>query len=445
MANKDDEAISYVLHMAKEHGVKFIRLWFTDILGSLKGVAITIEELERSLREGVSFDGSSIEGFARVNESDMYTLPDPSTFRILPWRPKENAVARMFCDIHTPQGDPYNGDPRFILKKTMADAAKMGFTYYVAPELEFFYFKDSEGTELIDHGEYFEQTHQDLVTELRRETVLNLEEMGIPVDNSHHEVSPSQHEIDLRYTDSLTMADAVMTYRLIVKDVASRHGVYATFMPKPIYGINGSGMHVHQYLFKDGKNAFLDKKDPWKISKVARSFIAGLLKHAPEITLVTNQWVNSYKRFVPGFEAPTHISWGRANRSDLIRVPTYKRGSDDSARIEYRAPDPACNPYIAFATMLAAGLEGVTKNYEPPEAVEENIFTLSEADRKSRGIQVLPESLSEAIKIAESSNFLKKTLGPQLFQSLIENKKLEWENFRTDVTGYETKRYLKML
>ena len=355
MVTGRDEAKEYVLSAVRENDVKFIRLWFTDILGALKGFAITAQELEEALDQGVGFDGSSIEGFARIDESDMIAMPDPTTFRILPWRPKQNAVARMFCDILTPEWKPFVGDPRYVLKRNLERARELGYTYYVGPELEFFYFKSSEGTEVLDQGGYFDQTPLDLATELRRETVLTLEEMGIAVELSHHEAATSQHEIDLRYSDALTMADNVMTQRLVIKEVAMRNGLYATFMPKPIADVNGSGMHVHQSLFKGEKNAFFDADNPQHLSPLARSFVAGLMHHAPAITAVTNQWVNSYKRLIAGYEAPVYISWARVNRSDLIRVPAYKEGREESVRIEYRAPDPACNPYLAFSVMLAAG------------------------------------------------------------------------------------------
>jgi len=357
-----EEGKEYVLKMAKEHDVKFIRLWFTDILGMLKSFAITVEELEGALEQGMGFDGSSIQGFARIDESDMVALPDPDTFQLLPWRPKEHrAVARMFCDILKPGGEPFQGDPRHVLKRNLKRAAEMGYTFYVGPELEYFYFRDSKGTEILDEGGYFDMTPLDVATDLRRETVLTLEEMGIGIEYSHHEVATSQHEIDMRYTDALTMADNVMTYRLVVKQIALQHGVYATFMPKPVLGINGSGMHVHQSLFQGDTNAFFDKDDEYHLSETAKHYIAGLLKHAPEITSVTSQWVNSYKRLVPGYEAPVYLSWARRNRADLIRVPEYQPGKEKATRIEFRSPDPACNPYLAFSVMLAAGLEGRRK------------------------------------------------------------------------------------
>ncbi len=447
MAKKNrEEGKEYVLKMAKENDIKFIRLWFTDILGFLKNFAITVEELEGALEEGMGFDGSSIEGFARIDESDMVALPDPDTFRLLPWRSKEHrAVARMFCDILRPGGEPFEGDPRFVLKRNLKQAADMGYTYYVGPELEYFYFRDSQGTEVLDHGGYFDLTPRDAATDMRKDTVLTLEEMGIGVEYSHHEVAPSQHEIDMRYTDALTMADSVMTYRLVVKEVALKYGVYATFMPKPVLGINGSGMHTHQSLFTGDKNAFFDSKDPYNLSKVAKCFIAGLLKYAPELTAVTNQWVNSYKRLVPGYEAPVYLSWARRNRSDLVRVPEYRPGREKATRIEFRSPDPACNPYLAFSVMLAAGLEGIEKGYEVPEPIEENVYEMSEAERQRRGIGTLPASLQEAILLTEKSELVRKALGDHVFNAFIKNKKIEWDQYRTQVTEYELNRYLPIL
>jgi len=447
MTNRSrEEGNDYILKMAKEHDVKFIRLWFTDIQGILKSFAITVEELEGAMTEGMGFDGSSIQGFARIDESDMVALPDPDTFQLLPWRPREhNAVARMFCDILRPGGEPFEGDPRFVLKRNLKRAADLGYTFYVGPELEYFYFQDSESTVLLDQGGYFDMTPRDAAIEMRKDTVLDLEDMGIGVEYSHHEVAPSQHEIDMRYTDALTMADNVMTYRLVVKEVALRHGVYATFMPKPVFGINGSGMHVHQSLFKGERNAFFDKDDEYHLSKIARSYIAGLLAHAPEITAVTNQWVNSYKRLVPGYEAPVYLSWARRNRSDLIRVPEYRPGREKATRLEYRSPDPACNPYLAFSVMLAAGLEGIEKELEPPAPVEENVYEMSVEERQKRGISTLPASLLEAILLAEKSEVVRKALGEHVFEAFIQNKKIEWENYRAQVTEYELKKYLPIL
>ena len=440
------EGKEYVMNMAKEHDVKFIRLWFTDILGMLKSFAITVEELDNALTQGMGFDGSSIQGFARIDESDMIAIPDPDTFQLLPWRPKEhNAVARMFCDIFRPGGEPFEGDPMYVLKKNLKRAADMGYTFYVGPELEYFYFRDSKSTEVLDQGGYFDMTPLDTASDLRRETVLNLEEMGIGVEYSHHEVAPSQHEIDMRYTDALTMANNVMTYRLVVKQIALSHGVYATFMPKPVFGINGSGMHVHQSLFKNGHNAFFDANDPYNLSKTAKCYIAGLLKHAPELTSVTNQWVNSYRRLIPGYEAPVYLSWARRNRSDLIRVPEYQPGKENSTRIEFRSPDPACNPYFAFSVMLAAGLEGIEKEYEIPAPIEENVYEMTEEERKRRNIGTLPGSLWEAIKLTEESELVRKALGDHAFDAFIQNKKIEWDLHRSQVTEYELNKYLPIL
>ena len=455
-AKSKKESKEYVLKLAKEHDVKFIKLWFTDILGMLKSFAITVEELEGALEQGMGFDGSSIEGFARIDESDMLAIPDPDTWQLLPWRPKEHhAEARMFCDILKPGGQPFEGDPRYVLKRNLKRAADMGYTYYVGPELEYFYFafkKDTNGkntteptTEPLDQGGYFDMVPLDVATDLRRDTVLTLEEMGIGVEYSHHEVATSQHEIDMRYTDAMTMADSVMTYRLVVKQIALQHGVYATFMPKPVFGINGSGMHVHQSLFKDGKNAFFDAKDPYHLSKLARCYIGGLLKHAPEITAVTSQWVNSYKRLVPGYEAPVYLSWARRNRSDLIRVPEYQPGKENATRMEFRSPDPACNPYLTFAVMLAAGLEGIAKECQPPEPVEANVYEMTDEERKKRGIGTLPGSLDEAVQLTEKSELVRKALGDHVFEAFIKNKKIEWDQYRKQVTNYEIMKYLPIL
>ncbi|OGP60152.1 MAG: glutamine synthetase [Deltaproteobacteria bacterium RBG_13_52_11b] len=441
-----DKEKEEVLKAAKEHDVKFIRLWFTDILGFLKGFAITVGELEGALEEGMGFDGSSIQGYARIDESDMIAMPDPKTFKIVPWRPKENAVARMFADIYEPDGTPYKGDPRWALKRTLKKAADQGYTFYVGPELEYFYFKGSNGTpEFLDKGGYFDLTPLDMATELRRETILSLEAMGIHVEYSHHEVAPSQHEIDLRYTDALTMADNAMTYRLVVKEIALKHGVYATFMPKPIFGQNGSGMHTHQSLFKGDKNAFFEPKDEFHLSKTAKSYIAGILKHSKEITAITSQWVNSYKRLVPGYEAPVYISWARRNRSALVRIPMYKPGKEKATRIEYRSPDPACNPYLAFAVMLAAGLKGIEEGTELAPPVEEDIFEMSEETRARHGIDSLPGSLFEAIQYTEKSELVKETLGDHIFQKFIENKKIEWDQYRTHISQFELEKYLPIL
>jgi glutamine synthetase len=403
----------HVLKEVKEKGIKFIRLWLTDILGQLKSVAITERELPRALDGGIGFDGSSVEGFARIFESDLLALPDPSTFQIFPVElsrehsetqgekargsVEDNTVGRMFCDILNPDGSPYEGDPRYILKKNVDKVKKMGYTYYVGPEVEYFYFKNEKGRDVLDAGGYFDLLPLDTADDLRKETVLYLERMGIPVEYSHHEVAPSQHEIDLRYADALTMADSVQTYKVIVKEVAWKRGVYATFMPKPLFGQNGSGMHTHQSLFKGNKNVLFDARDKYHLSKEGKAFIAGLLFHAREITSICNQWVNSYKRSVPGYEAPVYICWGQRNRSALVRVPMYKPGEEMSTRPELRSPDPACNPYLAFAVMLAAGLEGIEKGYELPDPIEKDIFLLSDEEKEAQGIKSPPGSLIEAI------------------------------------------------
>lgn len=443
VANAEDKA--YVLQMAREQDIKFIRLWFTDVLGTPKSIAITIDELEGALEDGVGFDGSSIEGFARVDESDMVALPDPSTFTVLPWRPKENAVARLFCDIYLPNGEPFDGDPRYVLKRNLRRAGELGYTFYVGPELEFFYFKSAEATEALDEGGYFDLTPLDVASNIRRDTVLMLEAMGVGVESTHHEGAPSQHEIDLRYTDALTMADATMSYRLVVKEVALNHGYYASFMPKPIEGANGSGMHVHQSLFRGETNAFFDPDDEHHLSPIARQYIAGILAHAREFTLITNQWVNSYKRLLPGYEAPVYVTWAVRNQADLVRVPRYKPGKEAGTRIEYRAPDPACNPYLAFSVMLAAGLDGIERKLPLPSMSPGNVPALGEEERSRLGIQRLPGSLYEAIEEAEKSELVREALGDHVFQSLITNKKIEWELFRAHVTDWEIKRYLPML
>jgi glutamine synthetase len=435
-----------VLRISKERDVKFVRLWFTDILGFLKSFAITVRELEGALEEGMGFDGSSIVGFVRIDESDMVAKPDPSTFKVLPWKANDHVVAAMFCDILEPDGRPHQGDPRWVLKKNLKRAADMGYTFNVGPELEYFYFLKSTGKpETLDTGGYFDLTPLDVASNLRKQTAMVLEELGILVEYTHHEVAPSQHEIDLKYTDALTMADNTMLYRLVVKEVALKNNVYASFMPKPIYGVNGSGMHTHQSLFQGKKNAFFDPKDKYHLSEIAKRYIAGLMKHAREITLVTNQWVNSYKRLVPGYEAPVYISWAERNRSDLIRIPVYKPGKEIATRVEYRSPDPACNPYFAFAVMLAAGLEGIEKGYPLRDPVERNVYEMTEKERKKYRIESLPGNLYEAIQITEKSDLVKRALGDHVFQQFIENKKIEWDRYRAQVTDYELEQYLAIL
>jgi glutamine synthetase len=435
-----------ILKQVKDNDVEFIRLWFTDINGILKSFAIGKDELEGALTEGMGFDGSSITGFQDIEESDMIAIPDPSTFQILPWRPQEKAVARMICDIYQPGGKPYEGDPRYVLKRAIEKMKKLGFDhFYTGPELEFFYFKNSQKPEIIDEGGYFDLTPLDMASNLRRETVLALKQLGIRVEYSHHEVAPSQHEIDMRYDDGLKMADNVVTYRLTVKEIASKNGVYASFMPKPLFGQNGSGMHCHQSLFKGKSNAFFDPKDKYNLSDVAKSYIAGVLKHAPEIISILAPWVNSYKRLVPGYEAPVYIAWSRRNRSALVRVPMYQPGKELATRMELRCPDPSGNPYLQFAAMLTAGLKGIQEGYKLPEPMELNLYHLTDDERKERGIKSLPASLGEAIQIAERSDIVKEVLGPHCFERFIEIKKKEWDEFRIQVTEYEIKKYFPIL
>jgi len=437
----------YVLKTLEERGIRFVRFWFTDVLGFLKSFAVTDTEVETAFEEGMGFDGSSIDGFTRIQESDMIAIPDPSTFQLLPWRPEEGGVARMFCDIVTPDGEPFDGDPRYALKRMLKKAADMGYTMYVGPELEFFYFADSEGTEVLDKGGYFDLTPLDVASDLRRDTVLALEKLGIPVEYSHHEVAPSQHEIDLRYSDALGMADNVMTYRLTVKEIAYANGVYATFMPKPIQGENGSGMHTHQSLFNKDGNAFFDANDPqgFNLSTVGKQYIAGLLKYAPEFCAVTNQFVNSYKRLVPGYEAPVYVTWARRNRSAMVRVPMYKPGKENATRVELRSPDPSANPYLAFAVMLGAGLKGIEQGLELPAEATNNIFHMTEEELETAGIKMLPENLGEAIKLFEESETMKEILGEHIHRFFVENKKAEWDEYKAYVTSWEQDKYLSIL
>src|SRR3954468_22653235 len=434
----------FVLRTVEERGIEFIRLWFTDVLGTLKSFAITPQELEDAFAEGKGFDGSSIDGFSRIQESDMIAMPDPSTFQNLPWQSEHN-VARVFCDVLNPDGTPFEGDPRYVLRRQLQRAADLGYAFYVGPELEYFYFRDSSSTEFLDQGGYFDLTPLDVATDYRKRTVQYLEQLGIPVELVHHEVAPSQHEIDLRFTDALAMADSVMSYRLTVKEVAQEFGVYATFMPKPVAGVNGSGMHTHQSLFAGDRNAFFDGHDEYHLSRVAKGYIAGLLAHAREITLVTNQWVNSYKRLVPGFEAPVYVCWARRNRSALVRVPQYKPGKEEATRIEYRSPDAACNPYLAFAAMLAAGLAGIEGEYDLPPEASNNIYEMTDAEREVAGIRSLPEDLHDAISLAEESKVLRAALGDHVHEFLIRNKRAEWDSFKSYVSPYELERYLPVL
>ena len=434
-----------VFAAVEKYDVRFIRIWFTDILGMPKSFAINTSELEGAFDEGMGFDGSSIEGFARIEESDMVAKPDPTTFQIIPWRQQEKGVARMFCDILNPNGSPYEGDPRYVLKKNLIRLKDKGYTFFVGPELEYFYFKDECGTEILDKGGYFDLTTLDAASDLRRDTILSLDSMGVEVEYSHHEVAPSQHEIDLRYLDALQMADTVMTYKIVVKEIARKYGCDATFMPKPIFGENGSGMHCHQSLFHGKKNAFFDPGDQFHLSETARSYIAGLLRHAPEITAVTNQWINSYKRLVPGYEAPVYICWARRNRSTLVRVPMYKPGKELATRLEYRSPDPAANPYLAFSVMLAAGLAGINNKYDLPAPMEQDVYHMSEADRTTAGIKSLPGSLNDALQLAEMSPLVREALGDHVFEAFIVNKRKEWDDYRMNVSQWELERYLPVL
>lgn len=429
----------------KDENIEFVHLWFTDVLGFLKTFVITADELENAMQEGMGFDGSSIEGFARIEESDMIALPDPATLKIMPWRQDEQLVATMFCNIVRPDGTPFEGDPRNVLQRALRKAADMGFTFNVGPELEYYYLKDDASTQVLDHASYFDMTTRDVAVDLRKKTVRMLKEFGITVEYSHHEVGPSQHEIDLRYGEALGMADAVMTYRLVVKEVAQMNGVYATFMPKPIYGEAGSGMHVHQSLFRGDSNAFYDASDEFHLSAIGKSYIAGLLHHAPAFTAITNQWVNSYKRLVSGYEAPVHICWAHRNRSALVRVPMYKPGKEKATRIELRSPDPACNPYLAFAVMLAAGLDGIEKGMTLPADVVADVYEMSDADRAGLGIGRLPGDLDEAIREMERSDLVRATLGDKVFEYFLRNKKAEWHDYHTRVTPYELEEYLPLL
>lgn len=434
-----------LLERVREDRIGLVRLWFTDILGQLKGFNLNVQELDRALEEGIGFDGSSVEGFVRIEESDLIARPDPNTYMVLPWEIGGVRTAVFMCDIYYPDGRPFESDPRRVLRENLERAAEMGFTYYVGPELEYFYFASDQEPTLLDQGGYFDVWPIDEAAKARKETVMALAQMGIEVEATHHEVSPSQHELDFRYQDALRMADYLVITRLVVKEVARRNGLYASFMPKPIFGINGSGLHVHQSLFRGDENAFYDPSAPYNLSPIAQSFVAGLLNHAREITAVTNQWVNSYKRLVVGYEAPVYIAWGRRNRSALVRVPAFKKNKPKSARVEYRAPDPACNPYFAFSVMLAAGLEGIRRRYPLPDPVEEDIYKMPEEVKREYGIDALPDSLYAAIEAMESSELVRRALGDVVFQKYLNNKKAEWERYRIQVTDYELKTYLPRL
>ena len=439
----------FVLKTIESRDVHFVRFWFTDVLGNMKSFAVIPSELEDAFTEGMGFDGSCIEGFGSTVESDMLAFPDASTFQVLPWRPSTDAVARMFCDIRLPDGSTFEGDPRQVLMRMVAKAQDMGYIFNVGPELEYYYFKDANGTEVLDRGGYFDLTSLDSASDLRRDTVLTLEKMGIPVEYSHHEMGPSQHEIDLRFTDAISMADAVMTYKLVVKEIAMKHGVYASFMPKPDEDIPGSGMHVHQSLSDfDGRNVFFDANDPmgYGLSQVAKHYLAGILKYAPEFTLVTNQYVNSYKRMIAGGEAPTYVSWAKHNRSTLVRIPGYRPDSEASCRIELRSPDPAANPYLAFAVMLAAGLKGIEEELPLMDPSEErDLFRLSRQELRQMGLQTLPDSLGEAVELFANSEFMRETLGDHIHGYLVKEKRAEWNAYQQSVTQWERDRYLAVL
>ena len=445
-ATSSEDSRKRVNGRIEKEGIEFVLLWFTDIEGHLKSFAVTPAEIEAALDDGMGFDGSSITGFNAIEESDMVAIPDPETFQLMPWKQGETKVARMICDIVTPDGNPYEGDPRYVLRRALDRMAALGFdTFNVGPELEYFLFRDDKGTETLDEGGYFAMTTLDAASELRQETVRALEGMGIPIEYVHHEVGPSQHEIDMRFSDALAMADHTVTYRLIVKEIAKKSGYHATFMPKPIFGENGSGMHTHQSLFKDGRNAFFDGDDEWHLSADGKAFIAGQLRHAREISAVFAQWVNSYKRLVPGYEAPVYVAWSRRNRSALIRIPLYKPGAEQATRAEIRCPDPACNPYLTFAALLHAGLEGIEQGYELPDPMETNLYHLTPEQRKERGIVSLPETLGEAVDALAGSELVRKALGPHIFDRYVELKRAEWDEYRVQLTEWELKKYLSVL
>jgi glutamine synthetase len=444
-----------VLKQVEQDGVEFIRFWFTDINGQLKSFAVGKEELEEALEQGMGFDGSSITGFNAIEESDMIAMPDPDTYVVLPWRDDGGSgkgnVARLFCDVLRPGGEPYVGDPRFVMRRALARAEEMGFDhFYLGPELEYFYFASDELGEdgvptILDKGGYFDLTTLDAASDLRRETVNALKACGIPVEYTHHEVGPSQHEIDMRYADGLRMSDNAMTYRTVVKEVAHLHGVYATFMPKPLFGENGSGMHTHQSLFSGDKNAFFEEGGHYHLSDTARAYIAGLLKHAPEICALFAPNVNSYKRLVPGYEAPVYCAWSQRNRSALVRVPMYQPGKEKSTRCELRCPDPSCNPYTTFAAMLHCGLDGIEQGYDIPEPMETNLYDLSHDEREEKGIVQLPETLGEAIEELAGSELVRKALGDHIFERYVELKREEWEEYRVQVTHWELEKYLPVM
>ncbi|EYR64903.1 glutamine synthetase [Actinotalea ferrariae CF5-4] len=444
-----DKQQEFVLRTVEERDIRFIRLWFTDVLGSLKSLAVAPAELESAFAEGIGFDGSAIEGLTRVYEADMLAKPDPSTFQVLPWRGERHGTARMFCDIHTPDGEPSLADSRYVLKRTLAKASEKGFTFYTHPEVEFYLFENPADPEKplvpVDQGGYFDHVPRGTAHDFRRAAITILESMGISVEFSHHEAGPGQNEIDLRYADALTTADNIMTFRGVIKEVALEQNLYATFMPKPLANHPGSGMHTHLSLFEGDRNAFHEPGAALGLSAIGRKFIAGLLHHAAEITAVTNQYVNSYKRMWGGAEAPSYICWGHNNRSALVRIPMYKPGKGNSTRVEYRGVDSATNPYLAYALLLAAGLKGIEEGYDLPEGAEDDVWELTDAERRALGIQPLPESLSRALAIMEKSELVAETLGEHVFDFVLRNKREDWAAYRAQVTPYELRRYLPVL
>jgi glutamine synthetase len=434
-----------VMALVRKDRIRFAQLWFTDVLGFLKGVTIPVAQLPHALESGMAFDGSSIEGFARIEESDMVAKPDPATFAVLPWEVQGGRACRMFCDVMTPAGNPITADPRFVLRRVLDRAKKLGFTCYCGCEMESFYFKNDKAPEFLDLNGYFDLTPTAIAERVRHDTIDALEKLGVRVEYSHHECSPSQHEVDLRYTDALAMADNVVTHRFVARQVAQANNIHISFMPKPVFGINGSGMHVHMSLFKNGRNLFFDARSPMNISDTARHYVAGLLRYASELTAVTNQWINSYKRLVPGYEAPVYVSWAQMNRSALVRVPAFDKKRPNSARVEYRSPDPACNPYLAFAVLIAAGLDGVTNKLKLGPPTSDNIYRMTAEERKAADIGSLPSDLYGAVLEAEASPFVRATLGDEMFESFIRNKKLEWDEYKAQVSEFEIKRYLPLL
>ncbi len=434
-----------ILDKAKKDNVKFVQLQFTDLHGMMKSVTITAEKLSESLEKGTWFDGSSIEGFTRICESDMFLKPDPSTYAVIPWENTEKRTARLICDVYTPEGKPFEGDPRWILRRAMAEAEKMGYEYNVGPELEFFLFKMGEDGKPLAHDSagYFDYNPRDKATDVRKEIVYSLESMGLEVEMIHHEVAPGQHEIDFKYGNALLQADRCMAFKHAVKSIANKHGLHASFMPKPIFGENGSGMHVHQSLFSDGKNIFFDRDDKYKLSAIAKSFIAGQMKHIKGMSCVLSPTVNSYKRLVPGYEAPVYICWAQRNRSALVRIPRYSPGREQSTRAELRCPDPSCNPYLAFAVMLKAGLEGVRKKMQLKDPVEEDVYKFGPGERQKYEIETLPGSLGEALAALKEDDIVKETLGSHTLPLYVKAKEAEWKEYKLQVSPWEMDRYFE--